>query len=98
MRLIQTARRDAGLDGSDRVRITLDPEQPLQIGENATGPQQHRHTAAASLHQGVPNAGVEDAANGTGAVVVESQDFEPRPAPTICSWCDYRLICPASEA
>ena len=26
------------------------------------------------------------------------QDFEPRPSPTVCSWCDYRLICPASEA
>jgi DNA helicase-2/ATP-dependent DNA helicase PcrA len=27
-----------------------------------------------------------------------SQDFEPRPSPTVCSWCDYRLICPAAEA
>jgi DNA helicase-2/ATP-dependent DNA helicase PcrA len=27
-----------------------------------------------------------------------SQDFEPRPSQEICSWCDYRLICPASEA
>ncbi len=26
------------------------------------------------------------------------QDFEPRPSPEICAWCDYRLICPASEA
>ncbi len=25
------------------------------------------------------------------------QDFEPRPSPEICGWCDYRLICPASE-
>jgi DNA helicase-2/ATP-dependent DNA helicase PcrA len=29
---------------------------------------------------------------------IEGQDFEPRPSPEICSWCDYRLICPASEA
>ena len=29
---------------------------------------------------------------------IESQDFEPRPSPQVCSWCDYRLICPASEA
>ncbi|MEX2107935.1 MAG: PD-(D/E)XK nuclease family protein, partial [Solirubrobacterales bacterium] len=29
---------------------------------------------------------------------VLGQDFEPRPSPTVCSWCDYRLICPASEA
>ena len=29
---------------------------------------------------------------------IESQDFEPRPSYEICSWCDYRLICPASEA
>jgi DNA helicase-2/ATP-dependent DNA helicase PcrA len=29
---------------------------------------------------------------------VLSQDFEPRPSPTVCSWCDYRLICPAAEA
>ena len=28
---------------------------------------------------------------------VMSQDFEPRPSPTVCSWCDYRLICPAAE-
>jgi len=26
------------------------------------------------------------------------QDFEPRPSPEICSWCDFRLICPAAEA
>ena len=26
------------------------------------------------------------------------QDFEPRPCYEICSWCDYRLICPACEA
>ena len=29
---------------------------------------------------------------------IESQDFEPRPSHVVCSWCDYRLICPASEA
>ncbi len=29
---------------------------------------------------------------------IEGQDFEPRPSPQVCSWCDYRLICPASEA
>ena len=27
-----------------------------------------------------------------------SQDFEPRPSPKVCSWCDYKLICPAAEA
>jgi DNA helicase-2/ATP-dependent DNA helicase PcrA len=38
------------------------------------------------------------------AVVLEvgegilGQDFEPRPSPEICSWCDFRLLCPASEA
>lgn len=26
------------------------------------------------------------------------QDFEPRPSPTVCSWCDFRLICPAAES
>jgi DNA helicase-2/ATP-dependent DNA helicase PcrA len=26
------------------------------------------------------------------------QDFEPRPSPTVCAWCDYRLICPAAES
>jgi DNA helicase-2/ATP-dependent DNA helicase PcrA len=26
------------------------------------------------------------------------QDFEPHPSPTVCSWCDYRLICPAAES
>jgi len=29
---------------------------------------------------------------------VLSQDFEPRPSPNVCSWCDYRLICPAAES
>ncbi|MGI8460616.1 MAG: PD-(D/E)XK nuclease family protein [Solirubrobacterales bacterium] len=29
---------------------------------------------------------------------ISSQDFEPKPSYAICSWCDYRLICPASEA
>jgi superfamily I DNA/RNA helicase/RecB family exonuclease len=29
---------------------------------------------------------------------VLSQDFEPRPSPTVCGWCDYRLICPAAES
>jgi len=27
-----------------------------------------------------------------------SQDFEPRPSPAVCGWCDYRLVCPAAEA
>jgi DNA helicase II / ATP-dependent DNA helicase PcrA len=26
------------------------------------------------------------------------QDFEPRPSPAVCGWCDYRLICPAAES
>jgi len=26
------------------------------------------------------------------------QDFEPRPSPKVCSWCDYKLICPAAES
>jgi RecB family exonuclease len=25
------------------------------------------------------------------------QDFEPTPSPEICSFCDYRIICPAAE-
>ncbi len=29
---------------------------------------------------------------------IAEQDFEPRPSFETCSWCDYRLICPASEA
>lgn len=28
---------------------------------------------------------------------VLSQDFEPRPSHEVCSWCDYRLVCPAAE-
>ena len=26
------------------------------------------------------------------------QDFEPRPSQAVCSWCDFRLICPAAES
>jgi DNA helicase-2/ATP-dependent DNA helicase PcrA len=29
---------------------------------------------------------------------VLSQDFEPRPSPKVCGWCDYKLICPAAES
>jgi DNA helicase-2/ATP-dependent DNA helicase PcrA len=29
---------------------------------------------------------------------VLSQDFEPKPSPVTCGWCDYRLICPAAES
>ncbi len=29
---------------------------------------------------------------------IVGQDFEPRPSPKTCSWCDYRLICPAAES
>jgi DNA helicase-2/ATP-dependent DNA helicase PcrA len=25
------------------------------------------------------------------------QDFEPKPEPEICRFCDYRIICPAAE-
>ena len=25
------------------------------------------------------------------------QDFEPTPSPEVCSFCDYRIICPAAE-
>ncbi len=32
------------------------------------------------------------------AAGITDQDFEPRPDFHTCSWCDYRLICPASEA
>jgi hypothetical protein len=32
------------------------------------------------------------------AAGITGQDFEPRPDFNVCSWCDYRLICPASEA
>lgn len=32
------------------------------------------------------------------ATAITGQDFEPRPSFEKCSWCDYRLICPASEA
>lgn len=28
---------------------------------------------------------------------VLGQDFEPKPSYELCSWCDYRLICPAAE-
>jgi DNA helicase-2/ATP-dependent DNA helicase PcrA len=28
---------------------------------------------------------------------IQSQDFEPKPSREICSFCDYRIICPAAE-
>jgi len=40
---------------------------------------------------------VERTVLGVGESIL-SQDFEPRPSPKVCSWCDYRLICPAAEA
>jgi DNA helicase-2/ATP-dependent DNA helicase PcrA len=29
---------------------------------------------------------------------VLGQDFEPRPSPAVCGWCDFKLVCPAAEA
>ena len=52
----------------------------------------------------VPAGGEPDAIERVERTVLEvaagiaSQDFEPRPDFQTCSWCDYRLICPASEA
>jgi DNA helicase-2/ATP-dependent DNA helicase PcrA len=52
----------------------------------------------------VPVAAAPDDAERVERTVLEAgagitgQDFEPRPSYEICSWCDYRLICPASEA
>jgi DNA helicase-2/ATP-dependent DNA helicase PcrA len=28
---------------------------------------------------------------------IKRQDFEPKPSPEICSFCDYRIVCPAAE-
>src|SRR4051794_10629027 len=28
---------------------------------------------------------------------IQNQDFEPKPSPEICSFCDYRIVCPAAE-
>ena len=28
---------------------------------------------------------------------IMSQEFEPKPSPELCSFCDYRIICPAAE-
>jgi DNA helicase-2/ATP-dependent DNA helicase PcrA len=28
---------------------------------------------------------------------IQAQDFEPKPSPEICSFCDYRIVCPAAE-
>jgi len=39
---------------------------------------------------------VERTVLGVGEGVL-GQDFEPRPSPTVCGWCDYRLVCPAAE-
>ena len=31
------------------------------------------------------------------ALRIMRQEFEPRPSPELCSFCDYRIICPAAE-
>jgi DNA helicase-2/ATP-dependent DNA helicase PcrA len=52
----------------------------------------------------VPAGGEPDAVERVERTVAEvaagitGQDFEPRPSFEVCSWCDFRLICPASEA
>ena len=28
---------------------------------------------------------------------IMSHQFEPRPSPELCSFCDYRIVCPAAE-
>ncbi|MDQ2622472.1 MAG: PD-(D/E)XK nuclease family protein, partial [Actinomycetota bacterium] len=43
------------------------------------------------------NERIERTVLGVGEGIL-SQDFEPRPSPAVCGWCDYRLVCPAAEA
>ena len=51
----------------------------------------------------VPAGGEADAMERVERTVAEvatgitGQDFEPRPDFNVCSWCDYRLICPAAR-
>jgi DNA helicase-2/ATP-dependent DNA helicase PcrA len=28
---------------------------------------------------------------------IMSHQFEPRPSPELCAFCDYRIVCPAAE-
>jgi DNA helicase-2/ATP-dependent DNA helicase PcrA len=28
---------------------------------------------------------------------IMAHEFEPRPSPEICPFCDYRIVCPAAE-
>lgn len=28
---------------------------------------------------------------------IQAQGFEPTPSFAACSWCDYRIVCPAAE-
>jgi len=28
---------------------------------------------------------------------IQAQGFEPTPSHATCSWCDYRIVCPAAE-
>jgi len=32
------------------------------------------------------------------ATGIIDQDFEPRPSPGVCSWCEFKLVCPAADA
>ena len=57
-----------------------------------------RHPSGSILFQGQELVGAPERTMQQVGEGILGQDFEPRPSPTVCSWCDYRLICPASEA
>ena len=42
--------------------------------------------------QGFDGTTVEEIAEG-----ILEQEFEPKPSYELCSFCDYRIICPAAE-
>ena len=87
----KVSRRDGG-HGAIREKPGL-PAQKLQLGAQPAGGVRHLEQLllAGELHLEHAAHGV---ARGEGVI---GQDFEPRPSPEVCSWCDYRLICPAAE-
>ena len=77
--------------GSPRARrgSSRPPRAPIGTSSRTSG-------SRSSLRRTTPSA--SSGRSWTSAGGIEAQDFEPRPSFEICSWCDYRLICPASEA
>ena len=94
--------------GAPKTEAELREDVQLSIYQMGARDSWGLETAAQSYYyvldnRKVPVAHSEHELDRVRATVVDiadgimAQQFEPTPSPTICSFCDYRIICPAAE-